>query len=483
MLSKLIAILGLVVGSFAWADEASVEAIARSVRAGSWQAARDAIRTRLTGTQLGQTERDALLFLEERMRRIDLDFDQSRAQVLSRMQMIVPEVDDLCLTRWEAQHSVEYLTIDGQRRYFSRAAPNVFRVNPEARGLKARQGLATNSPVPFLRENLTEILAEHGRGGSAYLAPKRFRVRYSIAVKPDAVPAGEVIRAWLPLALTTDRQEDVRLISAEPKPKRVSDGPALGSVYLEQAAKAGQPTRFAIVYEYTVRGCYRAIERDRVRPVDSNDVAVARWLGERFPHLGYTEELRRLSREVVGQLTNRYDQARALFLWVNRNIPWASAREYSTIDSLSQYALEHRWGDCGIQTMLFMVLCRLNGIPARWESGWTTAGGQDMHDWCQIYLEPYGWLPVDCTFGLMPTQDDRIRWFYFGNTDSYRLTVNSDYGQPLVPPKTFFRSEPVDFQRGEVEWRGGNLYFNQWSWEFHAQELQSEPEIRGQELK
>lgn len=26
------------------------------------------------------------------------------------------------------------------------------------------------------------------------------------------------------------------------------------------------------------------------------------------------------------------------------------------------------------------------------------------------------------------------------------------------------RSEPYDFQRGEVKWNGGNLYFDQWSW-------------------
>ena len=31
-----------------------------------------------------------------------------------------------------------------------------------------------------------------------------------------------------------------------------------------------------------------------------------------------------------------------------------------------------------------------------------------------------------------------------------------------------FRSEPVDFQRGEVEWEKDNLYFNQWDWEIEV---------------
>jgi hypothetical protein len=32
------------------------------------------------------------------------------------------------------------------------------------------------------------------------------------------------------------------------------------------------------------------------------------------------------------------------------------------------------------------------------------------------------------------------------------------------PPKKFYRSESIDFQRGELEWKGGNLYFDQWNY-------------------
>jgi len=35
-----------------------------------------------------------------------------------------------------------------------------------------------------------------------------------------------------------------------------------------------------------------------------------------------------------------------------------------------------------------------------------------------------------------------------------------------VPAKQHFRSETVDSQRGEAEWAGGNLYFDQWSYDF-----------------
>ena len=55
--------------------------------------------------------------------------------------------------------------------------------------------------------------------------------------------------------------------------------------------------------------------------------------------------------------------------------------------------------------------------------------------------------------------------------DRYRLIVNDDYSQKLYPEKIFPRSETIDFQRGEVEWQGGNLYFDKWDYSFNVKEL------------
>ena len=49
------------------------------------------------------------------------------------------------------------------------------------------------------------------------------------------------------------------------------------------------------------------------------------------------------------------------------------------------------------------------------------------------------------------------------------MIVNLDYGRELIPAKTSFRSEPNDFQRGEVEIDGHNLYFDEWTWKFDVQ--------------
>ena len=99
------------------------------------------------------------------------------------------------------------------------------------------------------------------------------------------------------------------------------------------------------------------------------------------------------------------------------------------------------------------------------------AGYDDMHDWGWLYVAPYGWVPMDVTFGRLDDGDPAIAGFYLGGLDAYRIAFNDDYGRELVPPKTHFRSETVDLQRGEVEWSGGNLYFDQWDYDFKWQIL------------
>jgi transglutaminase-like putative cysteine protease len=173
--------------------------------------------------------------------------------------------------------------------------------------------------------------------------------------------------------------------------------------------------------------------------------------------------LRKTVAQIIGDQTNPLVSARRIFHWICANIAYHAEEEYSIIPSLSARALARRRGDCGVQAMLFITMCRCAGIPARWQSGWETKRtGWNMHDWCEFYVAPWGWLTADPSYGLQASDDPRIREFYFGHQDSYRLIVNRDYGSPMQPAKQSLRSEPLDFQRGEVEIDGSNLYFNHW---------------------
>jgi hypothetical protein len=172
----------------------------------------------------------------------------------------------------------------------------------------------------------------------------------------------------------------------------------------------------------------------------------------------------------VGDEANPLEKALRIFRWVSQNVPWCAEMEYSTILNLSAKGLAARRGDCGVQGMTFIALCRAAGIPARWQSGWQTKPGDwNMHDWSEFYVEPWGWLPADASYGVRDHADPRVRDFLCGHMDPYRLIVNLDYARPLDPLKTSFRSEPNDFQRGEIEIDGHNLYFDEWNYKFQVE--------------
>ena len=48
---------------------------------------------------------------------------------------------------------------------------------------------------------------------------------------------------------------------------------------------------------------------------------------------------------------------------IRDSFPWASAREYSTIENIPEYELDNHKGDCGQVSLLFITLCRISGIP------------------------------------------------------------------------------------------------------------------------
>ena len=101
-------------------------------------------------------------------------------------------------------------------------------------------------------------------------------------------------------------------------------------------------------------------------------------------------------------------------------------------------------------------------------------GAWNLHDWAEIYLEGIGWVPVDQSFGIpVFARSLEEEYFFLGGIDSWRMIVNSDYSAPLMPEKKYPRSETVDFQRGEVEWEGGNLYFNKWKYKMDIESLVS----------
>lgn len=440
------------------------------VDAGHFARAEATLRLAETGAAASTALAD-LQFQRERMRRIRMDFGLDRDAAKARVQHWIADLRDDEFARWDAQGLLEHLDIDGERRYFNRAPSNLFRLSAEARARRRPDlPLPADGPYERLTPYHAAVVAAATREGREAVLPQRVEVTQSLVVKPDAVPAGETIRAWIPYPRPVPgQQEHLQWIGSTPGDARVAPGDALQrTAYMEATAVAGQPTRFEIRYALTVNARYTAVDPRRVKPA-ADDPALAPYLAEQLPHIRFTPALRAFSERVLQGETRPYEMTRLLFDAVDR-IPWAGAREYSTISNLSEYALQAGHADCGQQTLLLITLLRMNGIPARWQSGMVfsdnATGYSNLHDWGAVYLAPYGWLPMDVTTGRLQSADPALRDFYLGGLDGYRIAFNDDVGPAFVPAKQHARSDTVDSQRGEAEWAGGNLYFDQWDYRF-----------------
>lgn len=308
------------------------------------------------------------------------------------------------------------------------------------------------------------------------LYPLQHTINYSVTIKPGhpRLQPGATIRVWLPFPQEYRQQREVQLISCQPPGGTIApNGSPHRSIYLQHVlGNPANPPEFAVSFSFVTSAYCPQLDPAQVQAYDTQGEIYRQFTAERSPHIVFTPEVKRLAAQIVGDQQNPLEKAKLLFRWVSEHIPWCAEMEYSIIPSLSRKGLTARCGDCGVQGMTWITLCRAAGVPARWQSGWQLfLEDWNMHDWAEFYVEPWGWLPADASYGVRKHEDERVRDFLCGHLDPYRLIVNLDFGRELDPPKTSFRSEPNDFQRGEVEIDGHNLYFDEWDWTFRVKSV------------
>lgn len=443
---------------------------------GDFSRAETKINKMLCDKSVSDLERVQLEDKKRIMDRTRLDFSESQEDVLKVIEKYYPNVDNEQLAQWEEEKSLESMIIDGKKKYFSRSARNLFRIDKEAKQVKidTDDDNKKSSLTQFVEKDLPMAVKDIKSGKDNLGKAQKMLFTFTLTVDADAVPAGEVVKCWLPFPREGNaRQQDVELVSAScDRYVLAPNSTWQRTVYMQKKAVAGTPTVFEIKFKTVTRPQWFDLDHLEIAPYDKSSRTYDLYTAEKYPHVLFTDKLKALSSEIVGSETDPLKIAKKIFEYVNNNYPWAGAREYATIENIPEYVIENHHGDCGQVTLLFMTLARMNGIPARWQSGWMLHPGNiNLHDWCQIYFEGIGWVPVDQSFGLTESDDKNVHWFYLGGLDAYRLIVNDDYAMPLFPEKTYLRSETNDFQRGEVEWRGGNLYFNLWDYHMEIEYL------------
>ena len=73
---------------------------------------------------------------EDLHQRLLTDFCLTRSQVKQYITKYIPDVTDEQMDRWEESRALECMELDGEKRYFRNAGPNLFRIDSICRDIK-----------------------------------------------------------------------------------------------------------------------------------------------------------------------------------------------------------------------------------------------------------------------------------------------------------------------------------------------------------
>lgn len=139
------------------------------------------------------------------------------------------------------------------------------------------------------------------------------------------------------------------------------------------------------------------------------------------------EEIVKRMNTIVGREKNPWRKAELIFTWLTTTIEKGSPERPNRS---VQEALLIKSGDDYDMAILFTAMARSAGIPAVPVSGILIDSSRvsRVHWWAEIYIESFGWVPVDPGLG----RDDRK---YFGSIDANRVIFSRGWTdqKPMMP--------------------------------------------------
>ncbi len=396
-----------------------------------------------------------LLLERELLKRLPLEYPYTFEEALGKLRESVPDITGEEFRTLQDQGKIDWIYVDGEERFFDRFAETLLKVNRSVRE-RARRACEAGTRE---KQALLDIIRQIREKGEAECY---FHIRASLRINEESFQKGPV-KIHIPVPAECLQLRDIRILAASGEYNPAPAQSPQRAVCFQEIMEENHD--FWVEYSYRNKVDFVEMRPEEICPVDTE--AFARDLEEQLPHIRFTPYMRALAEQLTEGLENPLEKARSIYDYITTHVEYSFVRNYFTIENLTEYAAVGGKGDCGIQALMFITLCRIAGIPARWQSGlYTTPFSAGCHDWAQVYLAPYGWRYVDCSFGGSAHRegDEERRRFYFGNLDPFRMVANSRFQQEFDVRKSFLRADPYDNQRGEAEYEDRGLGFEDFTW-------------------
>ena len=377
----------------------------------------------------------------------------SPEEALKLMRQRIPEMTEAELERLRREDKADWMYLNGEIRYINNFHKTLFKVYPELFAGRADEDYQPSSEDKIIKS------VKDGDMMKAHI-----HIRHKLWLRDDVVRTGKKLSVHIPYPVERGSISGLRFIGASPELKCLPSTDSMQpAAYFEGPAKHGQV--FFIEYEFDNTIPYK----DMALAAPASGSRMEEWLGEKLPHIRFTPYLKELCSQITGGETDVLRKARKIYDYITTKIDYRFVRDYYSIDNIAEYCAVNRKGDCGLQALLFITLCRIAGIPARWQSG-IDAKPEDMgeHDWAMFHVPGYGWRYADLSYGgAAYSRGDNVRWdFYFGNVDPLRIPVNDDFQVDFEVPKKYWRADPYDNQGGEAEYEDCGLSAGEFLYDF-----------------
>ncbi len=422
------------------------EDIRREETAGNFSQAKEMLKRRLE-SDLPEPLRERLVYELERIGRLLADYDLDENEARKKLADSVENFSDTEFEELLGSGALDYVMADGKRRFERRFVPNLVFSKPEY--LERFRDLGRRKMIKSVNERVEKLM--NGEPPAAY----RVVVESRITLKKDI--KAEKLFCWLPFPKEENPMDSVKLIGTSHERFFISpERSKQRTIFMEGKPKAG--TEFSVKYEYAVREQINEIDPSKVTEYSKR---MGRHLGQKSPHIVFTPYMKELTKEITDGEKNPYLKAKRIYDWITTTVRYSYMHAYSVYEEpFPVFVASNLRGDCGVQALTFITMCRIAGVPARWQSGRFAGPNATMaHDWAYFYVEPYGWLPADLSFGGS-RKGTKYREFYFGNLDGFRLVFNSGFMAGFSPNAKFIRSDPYDSQVGELQTDEGNVYYD-----------------------
>ena len=423
------------------------EDIEKAKWCGDFERAQRLIRRRLDSGKLPFALVKRLELETEILRRLPRDYIYSEEEGLQILQEHIPGFTAEEMRELEDNSQIDWIYRDGKPYFCHSFYDTLVTVYPDIARRAGEPDQAESDNKRLLRETVAEM-QEKGRAG------RHIRLRGTLRVADEAFRPGEPLRVHLPIPAPAVNMANIRVTGWSPQQAVIApETEGQRTICFACAPQVNIP--FTVECEYDSIAAYHALDPEKVFPIQPDFDTQ-----EQAPHIRFTPFLRALCRELSAGETNPLLLARRFYDYCTTKVTYSFMREYFTITQIPEYAALNQKGDCGVQALLFITLCRCAGIPARWQSGlYVTPYEAGSHDWAQFYIAPYGWLFADPSFGgsAYRAGSQLLHQHYFGNLDPYRMAANSQFQWEFDPPKDHLRSDPTDNQQGEAEYPDRSL--------------------------